>query len=423
MQGSQEYAEPSMDKIKGLEPLTAAFREMHATAHDAKRGAAKATRAEWAASETPGEYSEARRNVIATAESTAVWHERRARGQRERFERVAACGSKKGLSSCSGCGGMHEFTVGCGVNRLCETCGTKSAMKRRARFSLARAGRVQEASRDGLFRRRRNGIMVPRYVERHPFGLGRFTEKMLTFTVPHFGEAIEAVGERINAIFDAWRVFSRRLQAYLRRRKKWDPLGARSLWLHRAFEWTPGSDGRGHPHFHVWMLAPFVNVPRIREMWTDALEESGVELEGATAVVNVATFETLSPAAAREIIKGGAKQAIRYSGKSTQDTGPDAFAYADGWSVNDTGNAGDDVRAEVYKALEKRRISQGSAGFYRVIVETPPGHCRDCGEHGTVRVTFELTADDLPVGTADRWHKQLELRPPQAQPRAKECRA
>ena len=85
------------------------------------------------------------------------------------------------------------------------------------------------------------------------------------------GQARKATAfKRVELAFDAWKLFSKRLQAFLREPwKGWDDERRKvGVCWHRAFEWTPGrlpghpgpddpgGDGMGHPHFSRWMLSP-----------------------------------------------------------------------------------------------------------------------------------------------------------------------
>jgi hypothetical protein len=67
---------------------------------------------------------------------------------------------------------------------------------------------------------------------------GRFTEKLLTLTAPHRGDT----GARLEWIARAVPRFMRMLRA------RWKTLGIDQFckWF-RVYEWTPGTDGKGHP--------------------------------------------------------------------------------------------------------------------------------------------------------------------------------
>lgn len=379
---------PLFDQLK---ELTVDFREGHAKKHDHRAHFHKVRDRAWSVRQmyyAPGEFEEAKEwvgGIQRRDQTSGRWHEQRARGQRERFEKVNACGARTIHLNCNCCGRSASHKLGCGVIRLCPECSVRYAMRRRARFSLARAGVVLKANHEGHFRRNRRG--------------GAFSEKMLTLTVPHVGDNIQWVAERVRIAFDAWRIFSRRMQAYWRRAAKADPsmlihVGGKNykpgVWMHRAFEWTPGKDGFGHPHFHVWLLCPFIPKEILRKWWTAALREARCEFKGS-AVINIMRFQTLSAAAAREVIKGGRKEALKLSGRYESDEG--AMGYADGWDLTDTGGASVTVVAELYKALEGRRISQGARGFY---VRPKESQCPDCHETNSMSITMTWTDEPLP---------------------------
>ncbi len=427
-----------------LEALTKVFRDKKANEHGRRAwvAAKKATKLKRNALEDSKNTEE-----IQALQSTVKWHRERKGGQKQRFSKVRACGSRRGTVTCGSCSEARSFEVGCGVNRVCEKCGTKNAIKRRAKFSFARADKVDWSSRKGLLNpKRKDGSRmrvaewlgasgssknvkekIDAYLDEQPFTTGKYSEKMLTLTIPHFGveadpsksdgaDPVWIVGARIEKINEAWRVFSRKLQASIRERsghdksvrrqragekwyeklwvKGWDEAG--KIWFYRAFEWTQSEkkeggkgDGLGHPHFHVWMLAPYINKRVIQKMWTEALRSVGVDTN--LSIVDVKGFETLDPVLAREVLKAGEKKALQFSGKS------EAQEYADGWSLADTGDAEVEVVAEVYKALEGKRISQGSKGFLKVLrIEKEKGECPCCGDVGSLRATFEMVDDLTP---------------------------
>lgn len=184
--------------------------------------------------------------AIAAPRRKALWHAYRARGQRARFTNAASCG---GTLATIGCGACHSTAaektrpVGCGIVRLCPTCALVQAARRRSRFGRARARAVARAHKAGAYVPRRPG--------------GRYSEKMLTLTIPHFGLACEnhgttpapgclgcvfapgldpagnatppasrdrpdlAVEGRIRAIFEAWPIFLRLWNKYEIGARRW----------------------------------------------------------------------------------------------------------------------------------------------------------------------------------------------------------
>lgn len=393
-----------------LEELTAYFRRGLARRHlDRAKEEARAYRdalERWAVEDAPAPLLEDAPSVLprgATdartvdalrdAVSSRRWHLARARGQRERFAKVRGCGARVMVAACKSCGTerkpVHEA---CGVRRVCPRCDVAGASERRARFGRARGRVLVDAHRYGLFRKVRRG--------------GAYSEKMLTLTVPHFGiedasgvvraESRDTLHARISAAFRAWPVFLRRLNRWFK------GAGAEFVALHRSFEWTPGKDGEGHPHFHVWLWCPFVDVWLIRAWWAEALRSVGwrvdVDDEDRDVIrVDLRRLRSVNVAAVRELMKGGRRSALtlsRVEFASAKDAdawrafmrgawrdgasgpGMDAFSYAEGWTIGDVKGCAADVVARLYMALEGRRLTQASSGFF---VDDEPAACECCG--------------------------------------------
>jgi len=186
------------------------------------------------------------------------WHQGRSRGALERFQRVIDCGSKRVHVSCGACDCLHEVPDRCACPRLCLSC--REAARRVRLAGLAGAQeRVREAARrGGLFNPYRKG--------------GAWDERMVTLTIPHFGSDESAVKARIDVLLNAWRAFTNRLRQWAREVVK------RPIAWYRAFEWTPGNDELGHPHFHVWLFSPFLPVKSVQRWWRAALAAEGVEI-------------------------------------------------------------------------------------------------------------------------------------------------
>jgi hypothetical protein len=369
------------------------------------------------------------REVERRASSSHVWHRRRANGQRTRFSRVKGCGGRITTVFCRGCGKVHaERPEGCGVGRVCRTCGRAQDKRRQARFGRARARRLLELSRP------ENG---ERTSTRR--GFGRFTDKMVTLTVPHLSRASlyerylrirddidprwesqakhlrrvverasDDVQARIAVAFAAWPLFLRALREYF----KSGDIDPRLIPYSRAFEWTPGKDGRGHPHFHVWLLSPFIGDPAsmngvslMRELWGRALEAVGVPMGERLPVVGLKMFRDFDVRATRELLKQGARGAIELARLYNEDApdadargwtrGSNAFTYSSGWTMaeflEDETRASRDARASLYEALEARRLVQASKGFY--LHDEPPA-CSHCHEAGHFDVSWS-SVDEL----------------------------
>jgi len=154
---------------------------------------------------------------------------------------------------------------------------------------------------------------------------------MLTLTVPH--EATDSVSERIERARSAWCFFVRYLNEHLR------SIDAhRSARWYRAIEWTEGSDGKGHPHFHLWVFSPYLHQQDLLvPMWRRALAATG--LAAQAVIVDVQEIDD-GPSAALEVIKYLVKDLAAGGGKVT----PEVFA-------------------QVYEAFDGKRMTQASSGF------------------------------------------------------------
>jgi len=352
--------------------------------------------------------------MIRSTETTDAWHGARANGQIYRFRNLGRCGYRWRQGACKKC--SHEraqVPESCGIRRLCLHCSKMNAKKRRARYGLARARVVLEGRRCGLMR------------DGDP---ERYGEKFLTLTNKHWTRTeVEAhvrvleeraastdfrgldrearlevsrwrraqeflaqrgkdlllrtietgdVGLRIEMLWRAWPRFRKKLARHLKERRHPD------LTLHRAAEWTPGHDGQGHPHFHLWLFAPFIEKSLLAALWTEALREVGAPFEAwETAIVDIRAIKTPPMNLARELLKGDHRHGVRFASLEASDGRPlsggeAVFVYADGWTIQELFDRCDpDVIAEVYMAFEAKRFTQASAGFF---LEVPPPRCENC---------------------------------------------
>jgi hypothetical protein len=259
---------------------------------------------------------------------------------------------------------------------------------------------------------------------------------------------------RIAAAFLAWPRFWRKLRAAMKARQQGDE---REIACDRFFEWTPGGDGEGHPHFHVWLWSPWICDNRIRELWTDALHAIGVPMRirerACTACAGAKGCPTCharrrdpcvdaegrplyerhelthtsdkrkmralhdarprvvhrvgarawvqrmrEPDArmVRELMKG--RDSIKLARFQSKDDAS-VISYAGGWAIVDVIDL---VSARVFGdlqiALKGRRLAQGSLGLYAD--EEPPA-CPCCGAMGT-RQAATWTGDD--TKKTDAWN-------------------
>lgn len=209
--------------------LTAAHRERRALRHDAEADAADARK----------------------DEHGARWHRGRASGQRHRIDSVLGCEQRDVLElMCGTCGVVTERPAKCSARLLCRSCRNKAATRTRRRFSTARNAVMKAALQAGRL-----------------YGSKRFTEKLLTLTVPH---AIQDARRRFELVKLGWPHFLRALNA------RWKRAGIKEhVYWYRVHEWTPGSDSFGHPHVHVWLLCDYIEQSWLADAWRAACAKVG----------------------------------------------------------------------------------------------------------------------------------------------------
>lgn len=336
-----------------------------------------------------------------------VWHLARAKGYRQRFQKLRACGTQGIVASCKSCGESGGvMPLGCSVNRWCESCGMRAAVERRARFGRARARATEEIRRRGLFFRFIKG--------------GAWSDKMLTLTLPHVDaitprvverrlrnpgpaddspirydeSALPLVGhthptaQRVALAFRAWALFAGPFRKYLR---GLEARGARIVY-HRAFELTPGDDALGHPHFHLWLLSPLIDVARVSRLWTEAVARAGAPLpDGKLCRVKIQRFHVVDVRAKRELLKGGRRKlGLTYSKLTPLEDNPERtgkggvpsspVAYAEGWTIGDVaGDMAPEAVASLEVALDGKRLVQASSGFFK---DDEPAACPCCNYQG-----------------------------------------
>lgn len=265
-----------------------------------------------------------------------LWHEQRALGARERGERVDRCATEQLLHvSCNGCGCIHERPARCSCALLCTVCRGHRKVELQGDFLRSRAVVMQLAMAGGLLRKRLPG--------------GAYGEKFLTLTLPHVDR--HGVAERIQAAFDAWPRFLKSISRFMKAHEKMHFRGetARRWWLYRRFEWTPGGDGQGHPHFHCWLLSPYLPGARLLRYWRAALSRAELA-DGSRAFTSAELADLLTPDIRQ--VDGGSvhKELVKYITKD----------WHEGKKLPPA------VFAEVYKTLDGRRMTQASRGFIRL---------------------------------------------------------
>lgn len=185
------------------------------------------------------------------ARSRQRWHEHRARGQRERIERVRACGTRVFRIACTCCGvvghePLHDY---CGGWRYCWPCRSRRVARERAKLHA--------------------GIEAQRAVYHRYMQHAGWRDKLLTLTVPHG----QSVASDIATLHRSWVRFRALISLELRGL----PRDLRRLPYYRALE-VAGTD---HAHMHAWVLSPFVHHVTLRFLWGRALTWSSDNLDGA----------------------------------------------------------------------------------------------------------------------------------------------
>lgn len=282
-------------------------------------------------------------------ERAGLWHEQRATGARERAERVDQCQKSKIFTvSCTGCGSVHERPARCDCGLLCASCRGSRKQELQKEFTRARAIVMGRALSLGLLRRSLPG--------------GAYGEKFLTLTVPH--SADHDVGERIRIAFEAWRRFAPMLSAFMREHERQHFHGEpiRRWWHFRRFEWTPGADGLGHPHFHLWLLAPYLPQQRFREMWRTALARVKGP-DGTGRAFEPGELDEILLPDVRQVVGDVSRELIKYITKD--------------W--HEGKRLAPHVYAEVFKELDGKRLTQASRGFMGLAEQIR--RCPDCHEH------------------------------------------
>jgi hypothetical protein len=252
--------------------------------------------------------------------SASDWHRARAAAQRNMPTRVLECGATILTSTCVGCGVVKEIRLGCRNKFLCYPCRASIAYTKRKAYLRARDSVLGEARVHGRFKSNRRG--------------GAWFEKFLTLTAPHV--STDTVSVRISRILEAWPLFLRRLNRYFKER------GLRSVEWFRVFEWTPGSDENGHPHFHVWIFSPFLPQELLAQYWESSLLDAGCppDLTIGKTVPYIERLNSDGKRAADELIK---------------------------YLLKDISSGGEKLDPALYSqvmiALDGHRVTQASRGF------------------------------------------------------------
>lgn len=189
----------------------------------------------------------------------SAWYQSRIRGQAERFQNVAECGGFQYALETEH--GVIPLRKRCDCWRVCTRC------TRSRRRKLSDGMQTQRAL--ALRLHKRESQRVYRGKE------GKWSEKLITFTVPHS----ESPAADARCIVDAWQKLLRKIRAHLllrgavRRSKSGKRVAISVPWC-RALEVAPGQAG-GHAHMHVWWYGPFLDSALLRQWWGELISATG----------------------------------------------------------------------------------------------------------------------------------------------------
>ncbi|HYV99625.1 MAG TPA: hypothetical protein VE967_19355 [Gemmatimonadaceae bacterium] len=219
------------------------------------------------------------------------WHAHRAKGQEERFKRVAECGKEeRGILQCVHCKNQCADAAGnplvlkkmCGAILLCHDCRQIKIKKNRKRFTLSRINALQRV---------RDARLGPGQVKSDPL-----VERFITLTCPHLTmeqsimakienpdgtvswKVLRGPDAQAYLVRNAWSRFWNSLRNRFKRKGNVHP-GLDLISFVRVIEATTGRDELGHVHIHIWLLSPFLRVQIIRAMWGRALMKAGFPKE------------------------------------------------------------------------------------------------------------------------------------------------
>jgi hypothetical protein len=368
-----------------VELLTKPYRDKKAAELSAK---AREKRAAWAehvagvelANRLRAERAEARGEFptldapIPTMTGVGLWHMQRARGTRERFDRMRDCQQVEALDiKCEKCGRAATRGARCRTALVCLSCRGKISYEKRAKLSVNRAAAIDLCAKRGLFLPRKDG---------------RWSEKLVTLTAPHFAEL--DVIERVQLVRKASGYFTRDLNRWL----KLHPDASRfkdrqgnglARWF-RNLEWTTGEEMKversfgdgssyGHPHVHMWFLGPWLpgaaakDDPRdnvVRNLWRNALRLSAQhfpKLKGKIGPRRYRRYALSEPWEFREM-KGLDLVCVDVRAcKPGKESLREVIKYLFKDTVKHGRQLDPEIWASVYEAFDGSRTTQGSRGL------------------------------------------------------------
>ncbi|MDD9943428.1 MAG: hypothetical protein OXU20_20480 [Myxococcales bacterium] len=304
----------------------------------------------------------------------AKWHSQRAQGQRERFDRVRACGSQELVVRCPECGWTGQtVTASCKHWRICRECAGKRIREFRRRF---RAGEQAHLRRWG-------------WLTRTHLPEGVWGARMLSLTL----RAGKDVRRDLAALPDAFERFMRALRKHLTSDRGVTRERLEALAYVRATEIALGDEKHGHAHLHVYLFSPYIHKEFLAVLWSRALRHLGYQYP------MVPLGEVLAPFADKpRQLRQLRKLLVTRRGPHGRPLDPVPKPIVDpriadrnigGYMFKcvikseqalDGGAVTNDVDLIVaaYEGLENQRAIQASRGFF-VDEEGPGCRCGECG--------------------------------------------
>jgi hypothetical protein len=321
---------------------------------------------------------------------------------------------------CPSCSTRQTIPLRCADRFFCTTCRAKAARDYRDQFRRAAIGLARATESVGLtYRRDRN-----RRAKAEALGAELIGERLITLTAPHLDG--DTTGERIERLREAWRIFQRRLAANMRARlREGVPVIAKTAegprvvtplglchWV-AVYEWTPGADGRGHPHLHVWHWGPYLNHNDLRAWWAEALRRASSALERFAREREAESGEEWRPVVDVRAVRGGMLDATTKGGERIA-IDAEIFKYlTKDWHESEHGaRVQPEVYAEVYGAFLGRRLRQSSSGFSAFAVKLHK-ECACCAFQG--RWSRGIVSLPLRSGwdwRGDSWERRTARPPP-----------
>lgn len=223
---------------------------------------------------------EARRSKDRTR---ARWYEGRAEALASSWtSRAVACGTERVLElTCHGCGSVRTRPVMCGLRHWCSECARIRSRREFKRLAPALGARARQ-ERVAWLKAGRPWRRAPQL-------------RLLTLTIRHLG-TLEETRERIAKAWPKWR-------RWLRKEIGYAPSYCAS--------WEVTDSDGGHPHLHVCIVLPFLDIARASAAWVTATrgaaEGQGLDLRtvgtttAARYVSAYVTASALDPATAPEV--------------------------------------------------------------------------------------------------------------------------